>query len=53
MELTFIVEDLTLLYFYEPQSSKSVGKEAYLVENSTRVVEVSIDGPCQIFVVSL
>lgn len=53
MKLTFIVVYLALLYFDESQISMYLKTGAYLIENSTRVVEVGIDGPLQLFVVSL
>ena len=56
MELTFIVEHLALLCFFESLTSKSVESVetgAHLIENGIRVVKVSIDGPLQVFVMSL
>lgn len=53
MELTFIVEDLALLCFGEPPGVAHARGRAHLIENSTRVVEIGIDGPLEIFVVSL
>lgn len=56
MELTFIVEHLALLYISEPQTSVSIeylDTGAHLIENGIRVVEVGIDGPLQVFVMSL
>ena len=56
MELTFIVEHLALLCFVEPPTSKSVESVetgAHLIENGIRVVEVGIDGPLQVFIMSL
>ena len=56
MELTFIVEHLALLCFIEPLSStsvESVETGAHLIENGVGVVEVGIDGPLQVLVMSL
>ena len=56
MELTFIVEYLALLCFVEPLTSKSVEfveTGAHLIENGIGVVEVGIDGPLQVLVMSL
>ena len=53
MELTFIIEDLALLCFDEPPGLANAKSTTYLIEHSSRVVKVCIDGPCEIFVVSL
>ena len=53
MELTFIVKHLALLCFVEPVTWKSVETGAHLIENGIRVVEVGIDGPLQVLVMSL
>lgn len=53
MKLTFIIEDLALLIFGKPPDLAHARRRAYLIKNSTRVVKVGIDGPCEIFVVSL
>lgn len=53
MELTFIIEDLALLHFGEPQALASIRRRAHLIENSTRIVKVGIDGSREISVVSL
>ena len=53
MKLTFVVVYLALLYFDELQVLMYIKMGAYLIENSTRVVKVGIDGPLQLFVMSL
>lgn len=57
VELTFIIENLTLLCFSQPPElayglAYAMGR-AHLIENSMRVVKVGIDGPREILVVSL
>ena len=56
MELTFIVEYLALLCFVELinlKSVESVETGAHLIENGIGVVEVGINGPLQVFIMSL
>lgn len=53
MKLTFIKEDLALLSFGELAGLAYARRRAYLIENSIGVVKVGIDGPREIFVVSL
>ena len=53
MKLAFIIEDLALLGVGERQSLVYERRRAYLIENSTWVVKVSIYGPSKIFAVSL
>ena len=56
MELTFIIEYLALLCFYQPLTSVSIESletGAHLIENGIRVIKVGIDGPLQVFVMSL
>ena len=53
MKLTFIVGYLALLSVDKQQALTYVSMGVYLIKDSTRVVEVGIDGPLQIFVMSL
>lgn len=53
MKLTFIVGYLALLSVNEQKALTYVSMRVYLIKDSTRVVKVGIDGPLQIFVMSL